>query len=130
METRRIVTIAAASIGVLALVGAVLIKRRIDASNAAKEAQLNSLNADRDDWGPWPYKDPSTPEERARIQAELDAKNAKNAKMDAGSRSDVPATSKDAQTRNLFCYNILDATPVASCAPGDSLCVCDAPPDR
>ena len=108
-----------------------VIKGQMDKAKAL-EAQLNSLNADRDDLQR-KLGSATTDEERARIQAELDAKNAEieNMKKNPSTAATTKATAKPVYTgpavtvpKKPQCH-MLDGTKVASCAPGDSLCSCD-----
>lgn len=116
---------------VAALVGGgIIIKGQID-QRKALEAQLNSLNADRDDLQR-KLGSATTDEERARIQAELDAKNSEIENM----KKNPTATAKPTVAKPVYtgpavtvpkkpqCH-MLDGTKVASCAAGDSLCTCD-----
>lgn len=119
---------------VAALVGGgIVIKGQLDRAKAL-EAQLNSLNADRDDLTR-KLGAATTDEERARIQAELDAKNSeiekmkKNATAQTDKKPDKkPVTGGGAApvpTQKKIQCHMLDGTKVSSCAPGDSLCTCD-----
>jgi colicin import membrane protein len=117
---------------VAALVGGgIIIKGQLDKAKAL-EAQLNSLNADRDELN-IKLKNASTDEERAAIKAELDAKNAEieNMKKNPTAATTAKPTAKPVYTgpavtvpKKPQCH-MLDGTKVASCAAGDSLCTCD-----
>jgi colicin import membrane protein len=111
--------------------GGIIIKGQLDKAKAL-EAQLNSLNADRDDLQR-KLGSATTDEERQRIQAELDAKNSEieNMKKNPGTAATAKPTAKPVYTgpavtapKKPQCH-MLDGTKVASCAPGDSLCSCD-----
>lgn len=116
----------------VAVGGAIVIKGQMDKAKQL-EAQLNSLNADRDDLQR-KLRSATTDEERARIQAELDAKNAEieNMKKNPTTAQQTkpvvkqPTVTGPAVTtaKKPQCH-MLDGTKVASCTPGDSLCSCD-----
>lgn len=117
---------------VAALVGGgIIIKGQLDKAKAL-EAQLNSLNADRDELNT-KLRNASTDEERAKIQAELDAKNAEieNMKKNPGTTPAVkaptvkPVNVPAVTTPKKPQCHMLDGTKVSSCAAGDSLCTCD-----
>jgi colicin import membrane protein len=116
---------------VAALVGGgIFIKGQLDKTKAL-EAQLNNLNADRDEIQR-KLNGATNDEERARIQAELDAKNAeienmkKNPTAGPAPKPVVkPIVGPAVTTPKKPQCHMLDGTKVASCAPGDSLCTCD-----
>jgi colicin import membrane protein len=110
--------------------GGIFIKGQLDKSRQL-EAQLNSLNEDQDRLKRQ-LASATTDEERAKIQADLDAKNAEieNLRKNPGT---VPTTTvkKPVYTgpavttpKKPQCH-MLDGTKVSSCQPGDSLCTCD-----
>ena len=110
--------------------GGIIIKGQLD-QRKALEGQLNSLNADRDDLTR-KLGSATTDEERARLQAELDAKNAeieerkKNPTTTAAKPTNKPVyTGPTVVVPKKPQCHMLDGTKVASCAAGDSLCTCD-----
>ena len=112
--------------------GGIIIKGQLDKAKQL-EAQLNSLNEDQDRLKKQ-LASATTDEERARIQAELDAKNAEieNLKKPGAATATAKPTAKPVYTggaatqtpKKPQCH-MLDGTKVASCQPGDSLCSCD-----
>jgi hypothetical protein len=108
--------------------GGIIIKGQLDRAKAL-EAQLNNLNAERDDLQR-KLGSATTDEERARIQAELDAMNSEieNMKKNPTAMTAKPTAKHTGPAvtvpKKPQCH-MLDGTKVASCGAGDSLCTCD-----